>query len=72
MNLLQDSLTDQFYAHRIEGTIAREKNTENYQKLKDLEYKIERLIEQNRTQAKQINFLFERQQSIVEAIKYDR
>jgi len=72
MNLLQDSLTDQFYAHRIRGIIAREKNTENYQKLKDLEYKIERLIEQNRTQAKQINFLFERQQSIVETIKYDR
>lgn len=40
--------------------------------LNTLESRIKKLEEQNRIQAKQINFLFERQQSIVEVIKHDR
>jgi len=47
-------------------------NADLLRALNTLESRIEKLEEQNKSQAKQINFLFERQQSIVEVIKNDR
>ena len=41
-------------------------------KTEELEFKVRELEKQNKTQAKQINFLFERQEALIEVIKNDR
>jgi len=41
-------------------------------KTEELEFKVRKLEKQNKTQAKQINLLFERQETLIEVIKNDR